>query len=58
MGGRKRFKAISQPVVEESWVSFRSLPPKEAIVAVVLKDMVLVDAVITAESFGGMVNVE
>ena len=40
-GGRKRFRAISQPVVDASWVSLRSLPPKEAIVAVVLSDMVM-----------------
>lgn len=31
---------MSQPVVEALWVSFKSLPPKDAIVAVVLKDIV------------------
>ena len=28
-------------MVEASWVSFKSLPPKEAVLAVVLKDMLL-----------------
>jgi hypothetical protein len=35
----KRFKAMVQDVDFASWVSLRSLPPKEAIVAVVLKDI-------------------
>jgi hypothetical protein len=38
-GGRYRFSAISQPVVDALCVSFRSFPPKEAIVAVVLNDI-------------------
>lgn len=33
-------KPISQLVVEASWVSFRSLPPKEAMVALVVTDMI------------------
>ena len=32
--------AIVHVVAEASWVNFSSLPPKEAIVAVVLKDIV------------------
>ena len=39
-GGRKRFRAISQLVVEALWTNFRSLPPKEAMVALVSRDMI------------------
>ena len=35
-GGRYKLKAISQLVVEALWASLRSLPPKEAIVALVV----------------------
>ena len=38
-GGRKRLSFISQFVVEALWVSLRSLPPKEAMVALVWRDM-------------------
>ena len=36
-GGRYKFNAISQLVVEALWVSLRSFPPNDAIEAVVLK---------------------
>lgn len=49
-GGRKRFKAISQPVEEALWVSLRSLPPNEAIVAVVLKGIVCIYFVVQIDS--------
>jgi len=42
VGGRYRLSFISQPRVVALWVSFRSLPPKEAMVAVVWKDMMRV----------------
>ncbi len=42
-GGRKRLSDIVHLVVEASCVSFRSWPPKEDMVAVILKDMVMVD---------------
>lgn len=38
-GGRYRLNFISHPVVEASWASLRSFPPKEAMVAVVLTDI-------------------
>ena len=41
-----------QEVVEASWVSLRSLPPKEAIVAVVLKAIVAVVPLDRLESRG------
>ena len=41
--GRKRLNFISQPTVDDSWASFRSLPPKQAMVAVVLTDMMAGD---------------
>lgn len=41
-GGRKRLKPISQLVVVAAWLSLRSLPPKEAIVAFVVTDIVCV----------------
>ena len=34
-----RLKAMSQPVVLEVWLSLRSLPPKQAMVAFVVTDM-------------------
>lgn len=37
--GRKRLNFISQPVVDALWASLRSLPPKQAMVAVVLTDI-------------------
>lgn len=42
-GGRKRLKPISQLVVVAAWLSLRSLPPKEAIVAFVVTDIVCED---------------
>lgn len=45
-GGRYKFNAMSQERVEEEWVSLSSLPPKEAIVAVVLNDIVNFDILI------------
>ena len=38
--GRKRLNFISQPVVDALWASLRSFPPKQAMVAVVLTDIV------------------
>ena len=40
-GGRYKLKAILQPVVLALWASLSSLPPNEAIVAVVSTDMVV-----------------
>lgn len=41
-GGRYKFNAMSQFVDEDLCLSFRSLPPKEGIVAVVSKDILSV----------------
>jgi hypothetical protein len=49
-GGRYKFNAISQPVDDAVCVSLRSLPPKEAIVAAVLKVM------LTVVNGGGLSN--
>ena len=38
-GGKKRLKAISHLVLEALWASLRSLPPKDAMVALVWRDM-------------------
>jgi hypothetical protein len=40
-GGRYRLKDISQLVDLAAWQSFRSLPPKEAIEAFVVTDIVV-----------------
>ena len=63
-GGRKRLKAISQLVEEALWAHFRSLPPKEAMVALVVTAMipsaqknragVMVDCLLIAEKSGTM----
>ncbi len=39
-GGRYRFTAISVPVVEDLWDSLYRVPPKEAMVVLVVKAMV------------------
>lgn len=39
-GGRYKFNAMSHPSSGEGWVSFRRRPPKEAIVALVERDIV------------------
>lgn len=39
-GGRYKLKFISVPVTFDWWASFNSLPPKEAILAFVVTDMV------------------
>jgi len=38
-GGRNKLKFISVPVTLDWWESFKSLPPKLAIVAFVVTDM-------------------
>jgi len=38
-GGRNRLKFMSVPVTLDEWESFKSLPPKLAIVAFVVTDM-------------------
>lgn len=41
-GGKKRLNFISHFVVVAAWLSFRSLPPKEAMVAFVVTDILYI----------------
>lgn len=54
-GGRKRLKFISHLVEVAAWLSLRSLPPKEAIVALVVTDILSL-SIVCGLSGGGVVQ--